>query len=294
LYTSELGLGCASYWANRKFPEKTAISLVRAAVESGINYFDTGASYGCGRGETRLGRAIRGYPRKRLILSTKVGTRCTPGGGTCKDFTPTHMRDSLQSSLQRMQTDYVDILYLHGPATDNLTDELLAALERLKREGLARHIGINSFDPGVVTGACGHPLLEVFMIEYNILRRENQSLTKNLHRAGKAVVAGSALGRALYSRRRLNFTRPGNLWYLLRALVTSRQDLVSSRHYRFLEGQAGFSATQIALAWTLRNPAISSAVFGTTRLEHLHENLQASQLELPAELLERLERTGSE
>ncbi|HHH38730.1 MAG TPA: aldo/keto reductase, partial [Sedimenticola sp.] len=239
LHVSELGFGCASFWANRRFPEGAAIDLVQAAVEGGINHFDTGASYGCGRGEVRLGKAIREIPRERLILSSKAGTLCHGRHGTRKAFSPQALRDSLHASLERLQTDHLDILYLHGPGSSHLGEELTDTLQQLRHEGLAHHIGINSFDSELVLAASRHPLFEVFMIEYNILRQGNLALTAQLHRSGKGVVAGSALGRALYSRRRLDFSRPGNLWYLLRALVTSRGDLAASRRFRSLEGAEG-------------------------------------------------------
>ncbi|WP_395377477.1 aldo/keto reductase [Marinicella sp. W31] len=272
---SSLGFGCASLWASRLVPETQALALIQQAIEGGINYFDTGASYGCGLGETRLGKAISEHPREQLIISTKAGTLCKGWGKKRKDFSAAAVYDSLQRSLQRLQQDYVDILYLHGPEANDITDTLLHKLEDIKSEGLARTIGINSFNPDFVKLAVEqYPIFSVYMIEYNVYNAHNLPLAEWLKEQGKYVVAGAALGRAIYTNNHYHIYRPKNLWYWLRSLKSdhSYNKAAVDLHQT---NQTSLSPIQKALQYVTTTNCIDSAVFNTTSTQHLHENLAA-------------------
>ena len=145
LALSELGLGCSSFWAKPAFPQAKAEAVVEAAIASGITFFDTGPSYAAGNAERRLGAVLRRHGAGAgLVVATKVGTHVSPAGRTYKDWSLRAMRGSLEKSLERLGRTRIDILHLHGPTLDDLTPELIEALEELRRAGLARFIGINS------------------------------------------------------------------------------------------------------------------------------------------------------
>ena len=275
---SPLGFGCASLWASRLLSERQALALIDHAIEGGITYFDTGASYGCGLGEKRLGKALKNQKREPLVISTKAGTFCAPFGKKRKDFSAAAVYDSLQHSLERLQQDHVDILYLHGPEANDINDGLLQQLQDIQSQGLAHNIGINSFNPEFVRlAAQEHPIFNVFMIEYNVYCGHNLALAEELKAKGKYVIAGAALGRSLYTKNRYHIYKPKNLWYWLRSLKSDHSYTTNALDTTQKSTKQD-SPVQQALQYAIEPDCIDSAVFSTTSLQHLSENMHAMQL----------------
>lgn len=288
LTVSEIGIGCASWWGMKAFPEADAQALVHAAIDHGVTFFDTGASYSHGEAEPRLGRALAGRLTDRLVIATKAGTYHAGGGRIARDFSPAAVEASLARSLRQLGVEAVGLLQLHGPATGELTDELLATLEGVKRRGLARAVGLNSFDPAVIEHALTLPVFDVVMVDYNVLRPERESLIARAAATGKGVLAGMALAMGHTGRQVLKLRSPRDAWYALRALKNHRADIRRGARFGFLERLEGISGPQAALAYVLANPHVSCAVVGTTRMAHLEENLQASGRTLPPDVLARI------
>jgi aryl-alcohol dehydrogenase-like predicted oxidoreductase len=274
LSVSEVGFGCASYWGKKIFSESEAIRLVHTAVDRGVTFFDTGASYSDGNAEPRLGRALSGLAAKHnLTVATKAGSRISRGKWH-EDFSPLGVRQTVEESLVRLKLDTIPLLQLHGPEIANLTDDLLDTLIRLKEEGKVRHLGVNSFDMRVIEHVMTLPQFRVVMIDYNILRPEREAIVKRLAAQRLGILAGMALGGVLF--RKFNVGGFRSAWYLARAWKNHRADFSRAKSFRFLNDEPGQSSGAIALSWALRNPAISSAFFGTTRMSHLLDNLGSS------------------
>lgn len=288
LTVSELGFGCASWWGKPAFEERQALGLVHRAIDLGITFFDTGASYSAGEAEPRLGRALKGRDASRLVIATKAGTYHAGGGRIARDVSPAAVVASAERSLKNLGLDALGLLQLHGPAAAELTDELLRALEDLKTRGLVRALGVNSFDPALIERVVALPEFDVVMVDYNVLRPEREPLISRAAAAGKGVLAGMALAmghtRPLLSR----LKGPQDLWYAARALARHRGELARGRGFGFLHRQPGISGSQAALAYVLSNPDVSCAVFGATRLAHLEENAAASGLTLPQPLMAQI------
>src|SRR3954462_14278253 len=133
LRVSEIGFGCASYWGMKVFDEATAIQLVHAAIDHGVTFFDTGASYSGGNAEPRLRKALSGFQNRHdLVIATRVGSYTDGRGRWREDFSPSGVRRTIEASLVRLGLDAVPLLHLHGPEIANLTDDLLDTLIRLK------------------------------------------------------------------------------------------------------------------------------------------------------------------
>jgi aryl-alcohol dehydrogenase-like predicted oxidoreductase len=293
LRVSEIGLGCASFWGKRIFSETDAIRLVHAAAEHGVTFFDTGPSYSGGNAEPRLGRALAGVKnRSDLVIATKVGTRLGRWGRAYKDWSPAFIRSSVEESLRRLKLDVIPLLQLHGPLIPDLTDSLLATLERLKEEGKIRYLSVNSFDMPVIAHVMTLSNFAAVMIDYNILRPERTATIKELATRGIGILAGHALAGGLYAKPIYGNGSVRDLWYAARAWKNHRADLARSEYFRFINEQQGWTGAEIALAWVLANPDISCAVFGTTRLPHLLSLLRTSGRTLSANLLTRIERTA--
>src|SRR3978361_1140145 len=116
LRVSEIGFGCARHWGMKVFDEAAAIGLVHAAIDHGVTFFDTGASYSGGNAEPRLGRAISGLRNKHdLVIATKVGSITDERGKWREYFSPVGARRTVEASLGRLGLDAIPLLHLHGP-----------------------------------------------------------------------------------------------------------------------------------------------------------------------------------
>jgi len=293
LLVSEIGFGAASYWGRKAFDEADAIRLVHAAVDRGVTFFDTGASYSGGNAEPRLGKAISGVAqRHRLVIATKAGSCIDQRGKRREDFSASGVRRTVEASLVRLGLDAIPLLNLHGPDIVHLTDDLLDTLSRLKEEGKIRHLGVNSFDMEVVEHVMTIPLFGTVMIDYNILRPEREPVITKLATRKFGILAGMALAGGLFGKDRFRIRGMQDLWYIARALKNHRSDLARARHFRFLDGESRTGA-ELALAWVLRRPEVSCAVLGTTRMPHLLANLNASGGTIDAGLLERIRSAQS-
>jgi aryl-alcohol dehydrogenase-like predicted oxidoreductase len=285
LSVSEIGLGCASYWGKPGFSETTALRIVHEALDRGVTFLDTGASYSRGEAEPRLGRALKGRDPAGLVVATKAGTRHAGGGRIVREMTAGAIVASAETSLRHLHLDHLPLLQLHGPAISELSDDVLDALASLKARGLVRALGVNSFDPAVIDHVIGLPLFDVVMVDYNVLRPERAPLVAKAAGAGKGVLAGMALAMGHAGRRLLRLRGPQDLWYAARALARHPRELGAGRRFAFLHRLASVTGPQAALAYVLADPNVACAVIGTTRLPHLIENLGASGLTLDREVM---------
>jgi aryl-alcohol dehydrogenase-like predicted oxidoreductase len=287
LTVSEIGFGCASWWGRGAFDEGAAIALVHAALDRGVTFFDTGASYSSGNAEPRLGRALRGRDLSALVIATKAGT-AHDGRRIVRDMSPAAIEASVLRSLGNLGLERLPLLQLHGPAIIDLTNELLAALESLKVRGLIDALGVNSFDPAVIDHVAGLPQFDVVMVDYNVLRPERGPLIARAAAAGKGVLAGMPLAMGHTGGQVLKLRTPRDIWYALRALKNHRAEVLAGRRFGFLHQEPGITGAQAALAYVLANPNVACAVTGTTRMGHLLENLSASGMALPLALAARI------
>lgn len=287
LTVSEIGFGCASWWGKKAFDEGQALSLVHAALDHGVTFFDTGAAYSGGEAEPRLGRALRGRALHDVVVATKAGT-FHDGRRVARDFRPSAIVASVERSLRNLGMEALPLLQLHGPAVPELNDEMLGALEGLKQRGLVRAIGANSFDPAVIEHIIGLPSFDVVMVDYNVLRPERAGLIDRASSRGKGVLAGMALAMGHANGQVLRLRAPRDVWYALRALKNHRSDIAKGARFGFLGDLPDMTAAQAALAYVLADENVSCAVVGTTRMAHLIENLAASGSTLTPSVLAQI------
>ena len=285
---ARIGLGCASAWGQSWFPERDAIAIVHQALDLGVRVFDTGPSYSGGYAEPRLGRALRGRDLDGMLISTKVGTHVVRFGRLVHDLSPEAVVRSVAASRRNLDMDRIPLLYLHGPGIHEFEPRLFDALEGLRERGWVSRFGVNSYDPPVVQHALRFPTFTTFMVDYNLLRVGREPLLEALHGAGRQVVSGSALANHLYAAKYTIPSKPQDLWYLLRLLKNYRRDWGLARQLRDLRDVPEWTPAQLALAFVLANPAVDVAMFGTTRMEHLEENLSVVRRELPPAVMKRL------
>ncbi|HEX2817389.1 MAG TPA: aldo/keto reductase, partial [Phenylobacterium sp.] len=225
-----------------------------------------------------------------LVVATKAGT-FAEGRAIRRDFSPAAIVASAERSLRNLGLDVLPLLQLHGPSAGEITDELRGALQGLRARGLVRALGVNSFDPAVIDHAIGLPDFDVVMVDYNVLRLDREPLIARAAAAGKGVLAGMPLAMGHTGLQVAKLRAPRDLWYAARGLMRHRREMANGARFGFLHRQAAMTGSQAALAFVLANPDVACAVVGTTRMAHLTEDLAASGIALPQDLMARIRAT---
>jgi D-threo-aldose 1-dehydrogenase len=268
---SYAGFGCSSVWARPDFDGSVAQALLDTAYAGGIRMLDTGPSYGLGTGETRLGHWLQHHGGHDIVISTKAGTNLGDANSIYRSFRPEDLEKSLTGSLKRLGRERVDILYLHGPQPDDLNDEVLRHFEREKQRGRISWSGVNSFDP-VMLSRCADFPVDVVMLQYNIVDRSAEKIIPALKKAGKLVLSATALGQAIYQKSTFGLSKYG-LWYLLRALKNDPSFPIKGYRLHKEAARRGKTGIALALEFVSSNKEIDGIFFGTSRQEHMAENL---------------------
>lgn len=290
---SSLGFGCAGAWGKSvmgkpMITDEEAQSLLERAYELGVNFFDTGYNYGFA--EERLGRILQRsdiLKRENIIISTKFGEELIDGKWK-ENWSPEWMWKSVKISLERMKIDNVDMLMCHGGKPENFSNELFGALDELKKQGIVKSVGINTFDTKVIEWVRDTKKFDFVFLDYNIMCQDRELLIKQLYDNGIGVIVGAPLAQSLYSNRVFKIKKLKDIWYLARAFMNFPVLMVKGRKFRFINNVEGMTGAQIALRYVLDNPYISSAVFGTTTLKHLEDNLQSRTMEIPEAILSKI------
>ncbi len=194
LSVSRIAFGCMSLTGD----EPTSIRLLHQAIDAGINFFDTSDLYQEGQNELLLGKALITH-RKDLVIATKAGNRLLPdrsGWDWCAE--PTYLRSALEKSLQRLQTDYIDLFQLHGGTLEDPIDDIIALFEDLKSEGKIRAYGISSIRPAVIRQWLGRSALSSVMMQFGLLDpRPQETILTMLESHHVSLLARGVLARGL-------------------------------------------------------------------------------------------------
>jgi L-glyceraldehyde 3-phosphate reductase len=269
-------------------PAEQQRAILRAAFDAGITHFDLANNYGppYGAAEENFGRfLVQDFAahRDELIISTKAGWDMWPGpygdGGSRKYLTA-----SLDQSLARMGLDYVDIFYSHRSDENTPLEETMGALDRAVRQGKALYVGISSYGPqrtreaAAILRELGTPLL-IHQPSYSMLNRWiEEGLLDALEEVGAGCIAFSPLAQGLLTSRYLDGipadSRAAQDKSLDPGMLTD-QTLTHVRALNEIARERGQSLAQLALAWALRDPRVTSLVIGASRVSQLQENLAA-------------------
>ena len=291
---SEVGYGCAALWGKdvlgkQGVTEEKAYELFETAYQHGVTFFDTGINYGYA--EERLGRCLKtligkGLARREdLIIETKFGETIRPDGSYGpSDWSADWVKKSVEISLGRLGLDSIDLFAMHGGTPQDCTPGFLKALRDLKDQGIIRAYGVNTFDDAFIDWIRKEQCFDYVMLDYNVMKQSREGVIRALADRGIGVLAGAALGQALFAKNVFQVKNRNDLWYLLRTLAHFRGPMKKSRDFRFLTEQEGYTGNQLALRYVLDNENITSAVFNTTSVEHLAENLKATEITMPEQV----------
>ncbi|QCJ43353.1 aldo/keto reductase [Bacillus sp. S3] len=266
LYVSELGLGCMSIGTE----EAAARRIIEAALEEGINYFDTADLYDFGVNEKIVGQTLRDV-REQVIIATKVGNRWNDERTSWSwDPSKKYIKEAVKNSLKRLGTDYIDLYQLHGGTIEDQVDETIEAFEELKTEGFIRYYGISSIRPNVIKEFVEKSSIVSVMMQYSILdRRPEEVALPLLHEHGISVVTRGPLAKGLLSDKLLDkASEKGYLDYnfeeLQAVLPLVKEKVAASRSF-----------TEVALQYNLANPAVASVLAGASSPEQIKRNAAA-------------------
>lgn len=302
LKVSRLCLGMMSYgspaWRPWVLDEDASGPLVRHAVELGINFFDTADMYSLGASEEVTGKLLRDCTRRdEVVIATKVfspmSDRPNRGGLSRK-----HIFDSVEDSLRRLGTDYIDLYQIHRWDYATPIEETLSALNDLVRAGYVRYLGASSMFAYQFTQAlyraelAGLTRFVSMQNHYNLLYREEEREMLPLCRdEGIAVIPWSPLARGYLTRRpseKKATARGRNDDFAERLYAHQDSDIIISRVCELAEAR-GVAPASIALAWLLSKPAVTAPIVGATRKEHLEDAVKAVSITLSEEEVGQLE-----
>jgi aryl-alcohol dehydrogenase-like predicted oxidoreductase len=272
LYVSEIGLGCMSLGTDQLRAE----SVINAALEEGINYFDTADLYDFGENEEIVGQALKNV-RDQVIIATKAGNRWTEAKDSWTwDPSKRHIKEAVKQSLKRLNTDYIDLYQLHGGTIKDNIEQTIEAFEELKTEGFIRQYGISSIRPNVIREYIDKSNIVSVMMQYSILdRRAEEEAIPLLQENRISVVTRGTIAKGLLSDSMLNkasqsIKKNGYLDYsfdeLQEMLPALKEKLASSR-----------SLADVAIQYNLAQPAVASVVAGASSPEQIKENAKAAR-----------------
>jgi len=300
LQVSEIGLGSWLTLGSRVDVAGTR-AIVHAAFDAGVNFFDTADVYANGSAESALGQALADIPRRHLVIATKaffpVSAHANDAGLSRK-----HLFESVEGSLRRLGTDYIDLHQCHRPDPQTPLEETVCAYEDLIRQGKLLYWGVSEWDASRIVEACDianhrrayRPISN--QPQYSIMRRQIEpEILPASARVGVGQVVFSPMAQGVLSGKYTRGERPPDS----RAADPERNHFMDAylepdsiaRVDRLapLAARAGLSMPQLALAWCLRQRNVASVIVGVTTTAQLDDDLAASGVALAPEILDRID-----
>lgn len=280
-----IALGTNAVGGHNLYPnldEEQGKDVVRQAINHGINLLDTAYIYGPERSEELVGEVVKEYPREQIKIATKGSHEFDENQEVHQNNQPEYLKQQVENSLKRLQTDYIDLYYIHFPDDNTPKDQAVAALQELKEQGKIKAIGVSNFTLDQLKEANKDGYVDVVQLEYNLLHRENEAVLQYCvdHQItfipyfplASGILAGKYDENTKFSDHR-----------------TTRRDFIPGvfeenvRRVKALESLAAAYQTSIAnivLAFYLTRPAIDVIIPGAKRAEQVIENIKAADIVL--------------
>jgi len=303
LKVSRICLGCMSYGLDTKWrawilPKEEGISHIKRALEAGINFFDTADVYSIGQSEIVLGEALKGVKRDSVVVATKVCGQMGPGPNE-KGLSRKHILDSIDASLSRLQMTHVDLYQIHRWDAETPIEETMRALHDIVVAGKVRYIGASSMSAWqfakaqFVAEKNGWTKFVSMQNHYNLIyREEEREMIPFCIDSGVGCIPWSPLARGFLTGSRKRGTEKETE----RAksdpfadMYFQEYDFVILDRVLELAGKLNIPPAQLALAWILHKPGVTSPIIGCTKSSHLEDALQALKIKLTSEQMNFLE-----
>lgn len=279
-------------WGWGATDEAEAVRAIRRAVDLGVNWIDTAPVYGLGRSEEIVGKAIEGR-RDEVYIATKCGLRWNDAGDVRHDISPASIRAEVEHSLRRLRLEVIDLYQIHWPTPNQSEVKAWTELLKLQKEGKVRWIGVSNFDVKLMRqcNKTGH--VDSLQPPYNLLQREIETeILPYCLEHGIGVVVYSPMHSGLLSGRFDRSRLAPDDWRSGHPMFNEPQ---LSRHLQFVDSlrpiAEKYRATvgQLAVAWTLRHAAVTSAIVGARSVQQVEENAKAADCTIKDRDVQKIE-----
>ena len=300
---SAVGLG--SYLTiGFKLDEKTSRETIKKAYESGINFFDTADQYALGEAEKVLGKYLSEYDRTTLFILSKCFAPISNDPND-RGLSAKHIFESCHKSLKRLRTDYLDVFMCHRPDPDTPLEETIRAMEDLARQGKILYWGISEWPAQHIVRAnrvahdIGARPIGVNEPRYSLLYRYPE---RNLFPATQAEGIGNVVFSPLAHGMLTGKYKPGedappgtraadeDINQIIKKLYWTEGNKEKGQELVKIASDLGVSAAQLAIAWCLRNPAVTSVITGASRVSQVEDNVKAAEIDVPDDVAEKIEK----
>jgi aryl-alcohol dehydrogenase-like predicted oxidoreductase len=273
-----------------------AIAAMREALDLGITIFDTARAYGFGAAEELLGEALRPEiksARESLFIATKGGLR-NEGGLPARDSSRAALRRDLEASLRSLGVDYVDLYQVHWPDPSTPITDTARTLDEFVREGKARYVGVSNYNARQMSAFQQVRPIDTLQPPYHLFRRDiEQSILPFAREHGIGVLVYGPMAHGLLSGRMTETTTfaPDD-WRSKSDMFAGdafRRNLGIVRRLEEFASDRGMTVAQLAIAWTLANPAVDVAIVGARNPEQIRQTAPAAEIQLSPQDLARIE-----
>lgn len=301
---SRICLGTMTYgstkWRDWVLDEEEARPFIKRALELGINFFDTADAYSLGVSEEIVGRALKDFARRdEVVIASKVffsmGDKPNQGG-----LSRVHIMNAIDDSLRRLGTDYLDLYQIHRWDADTPIEETLEALHDIVKSGKVRYIGASSMYAWQFAKSLyladleGWTRFVAMQNHYNLVyREEEREMLPLCLSEGIGVIPWSPLARGFLSgnrsRQDWGETTRAKSDGFAHDMYYQESDFDVVERVKEVANKRGVTPAQIALAWLLHQPAVTSPIIGASKMDHLEQGVAAIEIQLSSEEIERLE-----
>jgi aryl-alcohol dehydrogenase-like predicted oxidoreductase len=274
-----------------------AIAATREALDLGITFFDTARAYGFGAAEEVLGEALRPEirsARESIVIATKGGLR-DDGGSPARDSSAAGLRRDLEASLRSLGTDFVDLYQVHWPDPATPIAETARALDEFVREGKVRFVGVSNYDAREMTAFQQVRPIDTVQPPYHLFRRDIEtSILPFAQEHGIGVLVYGPMAHGLLSGRITETTTfESNDWRSKNDMFSGegfKRNLAVVRRLEAFAAERRVTIAELAIAWTLANPAVDVAIVGARNPEQIRQTAPAADIQLSPQDLARIEQ----
>ncbi|MEC3883996.1 aldo/keto reductase [Halobacillus sp. HZG1] len=298
LYVNPIGLGTNAVGGHNIYPnldEEAGKEVVRTALNHGMNFLDTAFIYGPERSEELVGEVMKEYKREDIILATK-GAHQFKGEDVVFNNSPDFLKKSVEDSLQRLRTDYIDLFYIHFPDESTPKDEAVGALKELKDEGKIRSIGVSNFSVDQLKEADKDGYVDVIQSEYNLFKREAEkemlpyTAENEISFISYFPFASGLLAGKYNENTTFDDFRAKNPLF---QGENFKRNLEKVEQLRPIAEEKNVAIPHIVLAWYLNQPSIDAVIPGAKRTEQVVDNLKTLDVKLSEEEISKVDNIFS-